>query len=66
MPCIIRASLRDLQLKLNLTATEYECIVRRAQAAGMRPTHYGRAVVLSTNRHYAAFDRLAVHLAAFA
>jgi hypothetical protein len=36
-----------MQLKLNLTATEYECIVRRAKAVGMRPTHYSRAVVLS-------------------
>jgi len=38
-----------MQLKLNLTATEYECIVRRAKTVGMRPTHYSRAVVLSKN-----------------
>jgi hypothetical protein len=41
------SSLRDVQLKLNLTATEYECIVRRARAFGMRPNHFGRAMVLS-------------------
>ena len=40
------SSLRDIQLKLNLTAAEYECIVRRAKVVGMRPTHYSRAVVL--------------------
>jgi hypothetical protein len=38
--------LRDMQLKLNLTAAEYEYVVRRARAVGMRPTHYSRAVVL--------------------
>jgi len=35
-----------MQLKLNLTATEYECLVRRANAVGMRPTHYSRMLVL--------------------
>jgi hypothetical protein len=34
-----------MQLKLNLTATEYECVVRRARAVGMRPTHFGRALL---------------------
>lgn len=43
------SNLRDMRLKLNLTATEYECIVLRARAAGMRPTHYSRTAVLSTN-----------------
>jgi hypothetical protein len=41
------SSLRDMQLKLNLTATEYECVVRRAKAVGMRPNHFGRAMVLN-------------------
>ena len=40
------SNLRDMQLKLNLTATEYECVVRRAKTAGLRPTHFGRAVIL--------------------
>ena len=35
-----------MQLKLNLTATEYECVVRRANAVAMRPTHYARMVML--------------------
>ena len=38
-----------MQLKLNLTATEYERIARRANAVGMRPTHFSRAMVLNTN-----------------
>jgi hypothetical protein len=46
------SNVRDMQLKLNLTATEYECIVRRAKAMGMRPTHFGRALVLNTDVTY--------------
>jgi Bacterial mobilisation protein (MobC) len=42
------SSLRDMQLKLNLTAAEYECVLRRAKAAGMRPGHFSRALVLNT------------------
>ena len=37
---------RDRQLNLSLTATEYESVVRRAEALGMRPVHFGRAVLL--------------------
>ena len=48
------SNLRDMQLKLNLTATEYECVVRRARAVGMRPTHFGRALVLSKDTAPAA------------
>jgi hypothetical protein len=40
------STVRDMQLKLNLTATEYECVVRRANAVAMRPTHYARMVML--------------------
>jgi hypothetical protein len=47
------SNLRDMQLKLNLTAAEYECVVRRAQAAGMRPAHFGRAMVLKENAVHA-------------
>jgi hypothetical protein len=38
-----------MQLKLNLTATEYECLVRRAKAVGMHPNHFSRTLVLNTN-----------------
>ncbi|GLR86535.1 plasmid mobilization protein [Bradyrhizobium iriomotense] len=37
---------RDRQFNLSLTATEYESIVRRATALGMRPIHFGRAILL--------------------
>jgi Bacterial mobilisation protein (MobC) len=45
------SNLRDLQLKLNFTAAEYECVVRRANAVCMRPTHFARRVVLQTDAH---------------
>ncbi|MCP3468701.1 MobC family plasmid mobilization relaxosome protein [Bradyrhizobium sp. CCGUVB1N3] len=35
---------------MSLTATEYETIVRRAAALGMRPVHFGRAILLSKER----------------
>jgi hypothetical protein len=37
---------RDRQLNLSLTAAEYESLVRRAEAVGMRPVHFGRALLL--------------------
>jgi hypothetical protein len=37
---------RDRQFNVGLTATEYESLVRRAQALGMRPVHFGRALLL--------------------
>jgi hypothetical protein len=37
---------RDRQLNVGLTATEYENFVRRAEAVGMRPVHFGRALLL--------------------
>ena len=39
---------RDRQLNLSLTAAEYESLVQRAQAVGMRPVHFGRALVLNS------------------
>jgi hypothetical protein len=45
------SNLRDMQLKLNFTATEYECLVRRANAVCMRPTHLARRLVLQTDAH---------------
>ena len=41
---------RDRQLNVSLTATEYESLVRRAQAIGMRPVHFGRALLLDQTR----------------
>ena len=40
---------RDRQLNVGLTATEYEGVVRRAEAIGMRPVHFGRALLLGKN-----------------
>jgi non-ribosomal peptide synthetase component F len=40
-----------MQLKLNFTATEYQCLVRRANAVCMRPTHFARRAVLQTDAH---------------
>ncbi len=37
---------RDRQLNLSLTAAEYESVVGRAAALGMRPVHFGRALLL--------------------
>ncbi|GLR89754.1 hypothetical protein GCM10007857_64680 [Bradyrhizobium iriomotense] len=36
---------RDRQFNLSLTASEYESVVRRAEALGMRPVHFGRALL---------------------
>jgi len=38
---------RDRQLNLSLTVSELESIKRRAEALGMRPVHFGRAVLLN-------------------
>lgn len=40
---------RDRQLNLSLTGAEYESIAKRAEALGMRPVHFGRALVLNTD-----------------
>jgi hypothetical protein len=37
---------RCQQLNLSLTKSELDSIRRRAQAVGMRPVHFGRALVL--------------------
>ena len=37
---------RDRQLNLSLTTPELQSIERRAQALGMRPVHFGRALLL--------------------
>jgi len=41
---------RCKQLNLSLTASELESISGRAQALGMRPVHFGRALLLDQNR----------------
>lgn len=41
-----QSELRDRQFNVGLTAAEYESLVRRAEALGMRPVHYGRALLL--------------------
>lgn len=41
---------RDRQLNVSLTATEYESLVRRAQAVGMRPVHFGRSLLVDQSR----------------
>ena len=48
---------RDRQLNLSLTAAEYESIVARAKALGMRPVHFGRALVLNSNSAPAPIQR---------
>ena len=37
---------RDRQLNLSLTASEWDSIRQRASALGLRPAHFGRAVLL--------------------
>jgi hypothetical protein len=41
---------RNQQLNLSLTASEFARICARAEAVGMRPVHFGRALVLDENR----------------
>jgi hypothetical protein len=41
---------RSEQLNLSLTAAELASIKRRAEAVGMRPVHFGRALLLDPDR----------------
>lgn len=41
---------RDRQLNVSLTTSEYESLVKRARNVGMRPVHFGRALLLDHNR----------------
>jgi hypothetical protein len=41
---------RNRQFNLSLTGSELEDIRRRAFAVGMRPVHFGRALLLDRNR----------------
>jgi hypothetical protein len=40
---------RDQQLNLSLTQYELENLTRRARAVGMRPVHFGRALLFDAN-----------------
>jgi hypothetical protein len=42
---------RDKQFNLSLTASELASIQQRAEAVGMRPVHFGRALLLDENRN---------------
>jgi len=44
---------RSQQLNLSLTTSELESIKRRAHAVGMRPVHFGRAILLDQGRKLA-------------
>jgi Bacterial mobilisation protein (MobC) len=41
---------RSRQLNIGLTDSELDSITRRAEAVGMRPVHFGRALLLDQNR----------------
>jgi len=53
---------RDRQLNVSLTATEYESLVRRAQALGMRPVHFGRTLLLNSNTTSVVQQRATSHI----
>jgi|GEM_PF-2256225 len=40
---------RNQQLNFSLTQSELESITRRAEAVGLRPVHFGRALLLASN-----------------
>ena len=44
---------RDRQFNVSLTESELASITRRAEAVGMRPVHFGRALLLDQNRKLA-------------
>jgi hypothetical protein len=41
---------RSAQLNLSLTPSELASVRKRAEALGMRPVHFGRALLLDTKR----------------
>ncbi len=53
---------RDKQLNLSLTIVEYESLRQRAQALGMRPAHFGRALVLNSNNAHVVNGRTASNI----
>jgi hypothetical protein len=52
---------RTRQLNLSLTASELDTIQNRARALGMRPVHFGRAVLLDQRRIVASTNEASNH-----
>jgi hypothetical protein len=50
------------QLNLSLTASEFESIKKRAAAVGMRPVHFGRAMLLDQDLKVAVAREHGGHL----
>lgn len=50
-----KSEARDQQLNLSLTPSELDTIRQRAAALGMRPVHFGRAVLLDQGRRPGPF-----------
>ena len=46
----IKSEPRDRQLNFSLTARELESLRQRAEAVGMRPIHFGRALLFDATR----------------
>jgi hypothetical protein len=44
---------RNKQLNLSLTSNEFESVRLRAKSVGMRPVHFGRAILLDERRKVA-------------
>jgi hypothetical protein len=57
-----KSELRCQQLNLSLTASELDSIKRRANAVGMRPVHFGRALILDQGRKLSGNRDAANHL----
>jgi hypothetical protein len=53
---------RNIKLKLHFTATEYECLVRRAKAVGARPVHFSRMLVLDKDVMPTPYGRTSSHV----
>jgi len=53
---------RGEQLNLSLTASELDSIKRRASAVGMRPVHFGRALILDQSRKHSGNPDASDHL----
>jgi hypothetical protein len=44
-----KSEVRDRQLNVSLTQSEFESIKQRAEAFGMRPIHFARALLVDTD-----------------
>jgi Bacterial mobilisation protein (MobC) len=52
---------RSQQLNLSFSASELEDIKTRAHALGMRPAHFGRALLLDKDKHPTIHDKSTNH-----